>query len=535
MYRFSTYKRQYKANLKLALPVVMTQLGQILVQVADNVMVGRYGGDDPTPLAATSFGGSVFFILFIAGVGIALGLTPLIGELYAQGDRCKSSQYLQNGLMFYTLLGFLVCGLQLAVIPLMYHMGQPVEVVDMAIPYYKLLAYSMPFIMLFFTFKQFLEGVGNTRVEMVVVILCNLMNVGLNWIFIYGHLGFEELGATGAGLGTLGSRIAMPIMIIGYFYKKQKYRAYLQGFSPRNYSVKTIRTLLRMGLPISLQMFLEASAFVGTSIMMGWLSKTAISANQIAMTLGNCAFMIVTSIGAATTIRISHCYGARSLKELTLAAKASYHLVIAWNLFAAITFISLCNVIPTFFTTNAEVIDLASKLILLIAVYQLADGIQNVSVGILRGIQDVKIIMPIAFLSYIVFNLPVGYLLGFTLGMGAQGLILGFTVGLTTAAVLLIVRYRRDIRKRPSPKSVAAARSTTPPKGSQPSLARVATNCTKQPGWSNTRNTRRPIFSKCASRTPGAPTTKTSIICRWNGATSSLWKLRRDTTSASSP
>ena len=198
--------------------------------------------------------------------------------------------------MFYTLLGFLVCGLQLAVIPLMYHMGQPVEVVDMAIPYYKLLAYSMPFIMLFFTFKQFLEGVGNTRVEMVVVILCNLMNVGLNWIFIYGHLGFEELGATGAGLGTLGSRIAMPIMIIGYFYKKQKYRAYLQGFSPRNYSVKTIRTLLRMGLPISLQMFLEASAFVGTSIMMGWLSKTAISANQIAMTLGNCAFMIVTSV-----------------------------------------------------------------------------------------------------------------------------------------------------------------------------------------------------------------------------------------------
>ena len=138
----------------------------------------------------------------------------------------------------------------------------------------------MPFIMLFFTFKQFLEGVGNTRVEMVVVILCNLMNVGLNWIFIYGHLGFEELGATGAGLGTLGSRIAMPIMIIGYFYKKQKYRAYLQGFSPRNYSVKTIRTLLRMGLPISLQMFLEASAFVGTSIMMGWLSKTAISADR---------------------------------------------------------------------------------------------------------------------------------------------------------------------------------------------------------------------------------------------------------------
>ena len=447
MYSFATYKEQYKANLRLALPVVLTQQGQLLTQVADNLMVGRYGGSDPTPLAAVSFGGAVFFILFIAAIGIALGMTPLVGELYAQGDREKSSGLLQNGILFYGLLGVAMAAVQYAVIPLMYHLGQPAEVVDMAIPYYRMLVWSMPFIMLFFTFKQFLEGVGNTKVEMFVTIAANLANIGFNWVFFYGRYGFPERGAEGAGLGTLMSRIIAPMLMIGYFYSRSKYRVYLEGFSPRNYSWASVRQLLHMGLPISMQMFLEASAFVGTSIMMGWLSKTAISANQIAMTLGNCAFMIVTSIGAATTIRISHCYGARSLKELTLAAKASYHLVIAWNLFAAITFISLCNVIPTFFTTNAEVIDLASKLILLIAVYQLADGIQNVSVGILRGIQDVKIIMPIAFLSYIVFNLPVGYLLGFTLGMGAQGLILGFTVGLTTAAVLLIVRYRRDIRR----------------------------------------------------------------------------------------
>ena len=447
MYSFSKYKDQYKSNLRLALPVVLTQLGQILTQVADNLMVGRYGGDDPVPLAAVSFGGAVFFILFIAAIGIALGMTPLVGELYAQGDREKSAGLLQNGILFYTLLGFAMAAVQYAVIPLMYDLGQPVEVVDMAIPYYKMLVFSMPFVMLFFAFKQFLEGVGNTKVEMVVTIIANMANIGFNAVFIYGRFGLPEMGAEGAGLGTLLSRIIAPILMIGYFYNRHKYRGYLDGFSPRNYSWATVKNLLHMGLPISMQMFLEASAFVGTGIMMGWFGKETMSANQIAVTIGNCAFMIVTSIGAATTIRISHCYGARSLKELTLAAKASYHLVIAWNLFAAITFISLCNVIPTFFTTNAEVIDLASKLILLIAVYQLADGIQNVSVGILRGIQDVKIIMPIAFLSYIVFNLPVGYLLGFTLGMGAQGLILGFTVGLTTAAVLLIVRYRRDIRR----------------------------------------------------------------------------------------
>ena len=308
MYKFATYKDQYKANLRLALPVVLTQLGQILTQFADNLMVGRYGGSDPTPLAAVSFGGAVFFILFIAAIGIALGMTPLVGELYAQGDREKSSGLLQNGILFYGLLGVAMAAVQYAVIPLMYHLGQPAEVVDMAIPYYRMLVWSMPFIMLFFTFKQFLEGVGNTKVEMFVTIAANLANIGFNWVFIYGRYGFPEMGAEGAGLGTLMSRIIAPMLMIGYFYSRSKYRVYLEGFSPRNYSWASVRQLLHMGLPISMQMFLEASAFVGTGIMMGWFNKETMSANQIATTIGNCAFMIVMSIGAATTIRVSHCY-----------------------------------------------------------------------------------------------------------------------------------------------------------------------------------------------------------------------------------
>ena len=227
MYSFSKYKDQYKSNLRLALPVVLTQLGQILTQVADNLMVGRYGGDDPVPLAAVSFGGAVFFILFIAAIGIALGMTPLVGELYAQGDREKSAGLLQNGILFYTLLGFAMAAVQYAVIPLMYDLGQPVEVVDMAIPYYKMLVFSMPFVMLFFAFKQFLEGVGNTKVEMVVTIIANMANIGFNAVFIYGRFGLPEMGAEGAGLGTLLSRIIAPILMIGYFYNRHKYRGYL--------------------------------------------------------------------------------------------------------------------------------------------------------------------------------------------------------------------------------------------------------------------------------------------------------------------
>ncbi|WP_297411787.1 MATE family efflux transporter [uncultured Alistipes sp.] len=447
MYRFSTYKEQYKANLKLALPVVLTQLGQVLVQFADNLMVGRYGGSDPLPLAAVSFGSSVFFIFFIAAVGITFGLTPLIGELYAQGDRKRSSELLQSGLVLYFCIGLLTAGLLYAITPLLYHMGQPREVVDMAIPYYRMVLYGMPFAMLFFAFKQFLEGVGNTKVEMVATILCNTLNVGLNWVFIYGHCGFREMGAEGAGLATLLSRALLPFLMAGYVLHRERYRVYLKGFTPLRWVRDDMRTLLRMGIPISSQMFLEGSAFVGTGVMMGWLGTEAISANQITTTLANCAFMIVMSIGAATTIRVSHCFGARSLPELTLAAKASYHLAIAWNLFAAAMFILLRHSIPTLFTENAQVIALTADLLVFVALFQLSDGIQNVSVGILRGVQDVKVIMPIALLAYWCLNLPVGYLCGFTLGMGPEGLILGFTFGLSMAGLLMIRRIRKRVRQ----------------------------------------------------------------------------------------
>ncbi len=446
MYVFAKYKDQYKANLRLALPVMLTQLGQILTQLADNLMVGRYGGEVPIPLAAVSFGGSVFFILFITAIGIAMGMTPIVGELYAQGDRQRSAGLLQNGILFYTLLGIVVSFAQLAAIPALYHFGQPVEVVDAAIPYYRMLVFSLPFVMLFFAFKQFLEGVGNTKAELIATIIANVANVGFNWIFIYGHWGMPAMGAEGAGLGTLLARVISALLIIGYFCYLPKYRAYFQYFSPRNYSWSTVRRLLHIGLPISLQMFLETSAFVGTGIMMGWLGKEAISAHQIAITLGNCAFMIVLSIGAAATIRISHCYGKRNIEELSLAAHASLHLVLVWNAFAALMFILFRHQIPTLFTTNTEVIAITAELMIFAALYQLSDGLQNVSIGILRGIQDVKIIMPIAFIAYWLLNIPTSYLFGFTLNMGPSGLFLGFTVGLSTAALLLLFRFRRDLK-----------------------------------------------------------------------------------------
>lgn len=442
---FTAYKEQYRRNLRLALPVVLTQLGQILTQLADTVMVGQYGGTDPTPLAAVSFGGSVSFIFLIGCIGVALGLTPLVGEHYVRRETEVCSRLLHHALLFYTLLGLAVGTLLCTIEPLLYRLGQEREVVDAAIPYYRMLSYSFPFMLFFFAFKQFLEGSGNTRTVMVITVAANLFNVGCNWIFIYGNWGAPAMGAEGAGLATLLSRVLSALLVLLYFRLHRGYALYLRGFSLRRFEGRIVRRLLAIGLPIALQMFLESSAFVGTSVMIGWLGKVALSANQIAITLGNCAFMIVLSISSASTIRVSHCYGMRDIGELKLAAKASYHLVLAWSLIATLAFILLRHGIPRLFTDNAEVIRITADLMFFVALYQFWDGLQNVSVGILRGLQDVRIIMPIAFVSYWLVNLPVGYLFGIRLGMGASGFFLGYSFGLAVAAVLLILRIRRTV------------------------------------------------------------------------------------------
>uniref|UniRef100_UPI004056AE01 MATE family efflux transporter n=1 Tax=Alistipes sp. TaxID=1872444 RepID=UPI004056AE01 len=446
MYSFSRYKGQYSATLKLAVPVVLSQIGQILVQFADNVMVGRYGGDDALPLAAVSFGNSVFFLVFIAAIALSFGLTPLIGELYAQGRIKRSAELFQSGITLYLTIGLLSTLILYGLIPLLYHMGQPTEVVDMAIPYYRYLMWSMPLTMLFFSSKQFLEGLGNTRAQMAVTILCNLLNILLNWIFIYGHWGAPEMGAEGAGLATFLARVLMPILMFGYMIQRQRYRLYFTHFKLLRRRWEDIRLLLQIGFPISMQVLLESAAFVITGIMMGWFSTVAISANQITTIMANTAFSIVMSIGAAVTIRVAHNFGRRDLEEIRSTAKSSYHLVLVWNTIAALLFILLRYPIAHLFTENQEVIELTARMMPFIALFQLSDGIQNVSVGVLRGLQDVKVIMPIAFLAYIVLNLPVGYLLGFSLDMGPCGLILGYSVGLTTAGVLMILRIRRRIR-----------------------------------------------------------------------------------------
>ena len=392
MLGLSRYSEDYRANLKLALPVALSQLGYVIVQFADNAMVGRYGGENPLPLSSVSFGVMISFVMFSLSLGITLGITPIIGEHFARGEYRRTAHYLQSSLITFPIIGLLFMVLQLISVPLLYKMGQPVEVVDMAVPYYRLMAYSLPAIMLYGCFKQFLEGMGDTTTPMVIAITTNLVNVALNWVFIYGHCGFEAMGVYGAGLATLIARYISPVLIFIYFVVKSECRDYLKLFSRGVNYIKDTYHLLKIGVPTAGQMLLEGAAFVVTSVMMGWFGAEAIAANQVAMTYGNAAFMLTIALGSAATIRTSRCYGLRDKEQMRSAIVSSFHLAAFWGACVLVVFVLFRKVLPMAFTPSREIIALASPMLVLVALYQVSDAIQGTLIGVLRGVQDVKII-----------------------------------------------------------------------------------------------------------------------------------------------
>lgn len=444
------YLSKVSALARLALPVMLAQLGYIAVQVADTAMVGGYGGEDATPLAAVSFGTLISWIFFFFCIGLTIGLTPVIGELFVQNEKQKMSNYLQSSLLLYPLIGVLCMGLQIASEPLLYHLDQPTEVVDMALPYYRLMAYGLPFVMLYGAIKQFLEGVGNTKSAMIVAVVTNVVNIVLNYLFIFGKCGFEPMGAYGAGLATLVSRILNPILLGAYFVGAKRYREYIVLFTRKVEYLRNSVKLIKLGLPISGQMVLEAVAFIFTGVMMGWFGTEAISANQIGNTYGNCTFMLVLSLGSATTICVSHAFGRRSIDEIADVVRSALTIATVWGLSVLVIFVALRNYMPLLFTQNEEVALLASQIVVLYAAFQVSDALQCILVGILRGLQQVRSIAVVAFIAYIVINIPVGYFVAFKFEMGAAGLIVGYIVGLTTAAILYgmqVRRYMRYLRK----------------------------------------------------------------------------------------
>lgn len=438
----SNYIPIYKKNLTLAIPVIFAQIGQVTVNLTDNMMVGHVG---TTELAAASFAINVFHIGMLFGLGITMGLTPLVGQSFNANKPSMVSGWLKNGMLVHFLSAILLALIMSSVVFFMDHMGQRPEVVEAAIPYYLIMVASLIPLLLFFSIKQFFEGIGNTKIAMVITIIANLVNIGLNYILIFGKLGFPALGLNGSGLATLIARLIMPVIFVLIVLRMPSFRVYLDTALKAHFDLTKMKRMMSVGLSIGMQMVIEILAFSMGAIMLGWISKEGLAGHQVAIGMASMTYMISFGMASGTTIRVSHAFGEHSSKELKRTIFASLHLVIAFMSMMGILFILLRNHLPLLFTSDAAVVAIAAQLLIVGAFFQIFDGMQVVLLGALRGMADVRVPMYIAFFSYIMVSLPVSYLFAFILHFGYPGVWIGFVFGLSTAAVLFGLRLKSQL------------------------------------------------------------------------------------------
>lgn len=434
----------YKRNLKVAIPVMLSQAGQVLVQQVDSMMVGSVG---TVELAAAAFANSVFVLGLVFAMGFTFGMTPLVGHAFAKGDQEKTASLLKNSFVLNLALTIALVVFLWIASYFFHYMGQTDEVVQLATNYYRILVISLlPFI-LFFTFKQFAEGLADTKIAMFITLFSNLINIIFNYLFIFGNYGAPELGLDGAGYATLIARLSMPLLFLWFFVKKEKFNIYFNQILEIKIEWKRVLELLKVGFPIATQIILEVAAFALSGIMMGWIGVVPLAAHNIALGLASVTFMVVTGIGSGTTIRVSHQYSSGDFESMRKAAWASIHMVIAIMSMTAILFAVFRFQLPWLYTSDEEVINVAAQLLIMAAIFQIFDGGQVVLLSILRGLADVQRAMIYAFVAYILINIPISYLLAFTFDLGPIGIWIGFVFGIGIASVLFYLRIHGQFKK----------------------------------------------------------------------------------------
>jgi MATE family multidrug resistance protein len=431
-------RTEIRENLRLAVPVMLSQLGHVLMGVVDNMMVGRLGA---TALAAVGLANVIFNVFLLFGIGMSYAITTLVAQADGERDTKGVSAVLKHGLAINLITACILVLVVFAGKNLLRYMGQPADVVSLSIPYLNIVTISIIPVLLFQTFRQLSEGLSNTRLAMVVVLGGNVLNIALNYLLIYGKGGFPALGLNGAGYATLISRVVMALAIAWYVYRAPFFKAYRSGFRLRHFSKKMFSRMLHIGIPAGLQFIFEVVAFDFSLVMMGWLGTQALAAHQIAINLATISYMTTSGLAAAATIRMGREWGRNDIPRLRFAAFTIIKMALVWMSVWAVVFIAGRSFLPALYVTDAEVISLAAPLVVIAGLFQLSDGLQVVSVGALRGLQDVKIPSLLIFVSYWVVALPLGYGLAFVWGWGAIGIWLGLLLGLTLVALAVTWRF----------------------------------------------------------------------------------------------
>lgn len=445
MIKFLRENKSYiQKTLSLAYPVIIGQLGLIMMGVVDSIMVGELGA---IPLAAASLSNSLIFIVLIIAIGNAIAVTPLVAILVGAKKSDECGVYFRQSLLVNLVMGALVFLIILVGVNYLHLLGQSLQVQLKARSYMVIIGFSIFPLMIFQTYKQFIEGLSIMRPAMIITLAANLINVFANWVLIFGNLGFPRLELDGAGWATFISRLFMAISLMIFVMRNKRFKIYDVTFHFRSINIPVIKRILSVGLPSGFQYFFEVGAFSFAVIMIGWIGANELAAHQIAISLASVSFMGVLGISQAGGILVGNSVGEQNVQLVRKSGFIAIILGMMWMSVSGIIFILFRNYLPYIYIRDESVIQIASQLLIIAALFQLSDGTQAVGIGILRGLTDVKGPTVITFVAYWIISLPVGYLLGFQFGYGVIGVWIGLLIGLTCSAVMLTLRFNHKSRK----------------------------------------------------------------------------------------
>ena len=433
----------YIKTWKLAYPVMLSQFGQVMVGQADSIMVGRLG---TIPLAAATLANSIFVVVMVFGIGISFAISPLIASADGEKNQQRIRDVIKHAVVLNIVLSILLYALVTAFTFGIDYLGQDPAVAEATPTYMHLINASLIPLVMFFSLRQFAEGLSDTRFAMYITIGANVLNVILNYFLIYGKFGFPAMGLEGAGWASLIARVLQFLGMWLIIVRVPKFSMYWSAIKWSGFRLNLYQRILALGIPSGLQMVFEVGAFAFSAMMIGWISAEAQAAHNIGISLASISYMIATGLAAAATVRVGNQLGRRDMPNLREAGFVAFKMTLLVMIISGILFLLGKDFLPKLYIEEEEVVGIASSLLVIAVMFQLSDGQQAVALGALRGLADVKVPTIIVFAAYWLFALPISYILGIYLEMGAKGVWYGLAVGLTFSAVFLTWRFVRKTK-----------------------------------------------------------------------------------------
>ncbi len=442
--RLKRYTDDYSAILRLGLPILVGQLGMIVVGFADNIMVGHYS---TAALASASFVNNLFNVAIFCCIGFTYGLTPIIGAYFSQKRYDDIGATLKAGLLINTVFTLAVMAIMFIIYLNLERLGQPEELLPIIRPYFLIYLAGMLPVAFFNVFAQWSYGIKDTRLPMWIILGSNIINIIGNYALIFGNFGCPELGLTGAGLSTLLARVLCPLAIITVFFRHKANKVYHNGFHNAHITSSSLVKIWRISIPISMQMTFESGSFTMAAVMTGWISAIDLAAFQVIVIIGTLGFCIYYSIGAAVTVLVANEAGRCDNEAMRRVAWSGYHVMLTLMVISSTIFVLFGDKLMEAFTNDPAVLAITSTLIFPLVLYQAGDATQINFASALRGTSKVMPMLWIAFVSYIAIGIPATYYMGFIAGFGTYGIILSFSVSLFLAAALFLIYFLRSTRR----------------------------------------------------------------------------------------